>query len=30
MTTLNAPQPAPVTGDAGPEVWPALLAEVKP
>ena len=28
MTTLNAPQPAPVTGDAGPEVWPALLAEV--
>lgn len=28
MTTLNAPQPAPITDDAGPEVWPALLAEV--
>ena len=29
--TLNAPQPPqppPVTDDAGPEVWPALLAEV--
>lgn len=26
--TLNTPQPAPVTTDAGPEVWPALLAEV--
>lgn len=25
---LNTPQPAPVTTDAGPEVWPALLAEV--
>jgi len=27
-TTLNAPQPAPVTDDAGSEVWPSLLAEV--
>ena len=28
MNTLNIPQPAPVTDDAGPEVWPALLDEV--
>lgn len=27
--SLNTPQPAPTTSDdAGPEVWPALLAEV--
>lgn len=25
--TLNAPQPPPTSDDAGPEVWPALLAE---
>lgn len=28
MTTLNAPQSPPTSDDAGPEVWPALLAEV--
>ena len=28
MNTLNIPQPQPTSADAGPEVWPALLAEV--
>lgn len=27
--TLNAPQTPPTSDDAGPEVWPALLADVK-
>mgnify|MGYP000969646827 CR=1 FL=1 len=27
--TLNAPQPPPTSDDAGPEVWPALLADVQ-
>lgn len=29
MSDLNAPQPPPTSDDAGPEVWPSLLADVQ-